>query len=238
MFDFSDRVAVVTGAAGILGGAVAKALQAAGARLVLVDRAPDRLPRLFPELADSPDHFLATGVDLTDENAVTGMVSQALERFGRIDVLVNCAGGYRGGSPVHETPLELWDFLLDLNLRTAVVASKAVVPAMLQQGHGKIVNVAARSGLQGRRNSAAQSASKSGVIRLTECMSAELKKKGVHVNCIVPSTMDTPQNRQDMPNADTSRWVEPEALADAILFLASDAARAVHGVALPVYGTD
>jgi NAD(P)-dependent dehydrogenase (short-subunit alcohol dehydrogenase family) len=237
MFDLVDRVALVTGAAGLLGGAVAKAFQTAGAKLVLVDRAPDRLPRLFPELVGSADHFLATGVDLTDEDAVKGMVSQTLDRFGRIDVLVNCAGGFRGGAPVHETPLDLWDFVLNLNLRTAVVASKAVVPAMLQQGHGKIVNVAARSGLQGRRNAAAQSAAKSGVVRLTECMSAELKKSGIHVNCIVPSIMDTPQNREEMPNADTSRWVEPEALADVILFLASDAARAVHGVALPVYGT-
>jgi NAD(P)-dependent dehydrogenase (short-subunit alcohol dehydrogenase family) len=237
MFDFADRVVVVTGAAGNLGSAVAKAFQAAGARLVLVDRTPDRLPQMFPELANSAKHFLATSVDLTDAEAVAAMVDEALERLGRIDVLVNTAGGYRGGTPVHETPLEAWDFLLDLNARTVFIVSRAVIPAMLQQGKGKIVNVAARAALSGGRNVALYSVSKSAVVRLTESLAAELKNHGINVNCILPSTIDTPQNRAAMPKADTSRWVKPEALADVILFLASDAARAVHGAAVPVYGT-
>jgi NAD(P)-dependent dehydrogenase (short-subunit alcohol dehydrogenase family) len=237
MFDFSDRVVVVTGAAGNLGGAVARAFQAAGARLVLVDRRTDRLPSLFPELAGSPDHFLATSIDLTDADAVQGMVDEVLGRFGRIDVLVNAAGGYRAGTPVHETPMETWDFMLDLNARTVFTVSRAVIPAMLEQGAGKIVNVAARAALKGGGKSAAYSASKSAVVRLTESMAAELKQRGVHVNCVLPGTIDTPQNRAAMPKADTSRWVTPEALADVMLFLASDAARAVHGAAVPVYGT-
>lgn len=237
MFDFADRVVIVTGAAGNLGGAVARAFQAAGARLVLVDRRPDRLPRLFPELAGSPGHYLATAVDLTDEVAVTGMVAATLERFGRLDVLVNAAGGYRGGTPVHETPLETWDFLLDLNARTMLIASRAVVPAMLAQGAGKIVSVGARAALSGPGKLGAYSASKSAVVRLTESLSAELKRSGINVNCVLPGTIDTPQNREAMPKADTSRWIPAEALADVILFLASDGARAVHGAAVPVYGT-
>jgi len=237
MFDFRDRVVVVTGAAGNLGQAVARAFQAAGARLVLVDRAADRLPRLFPELAGSAEHFLATSVDLTDEEAVRAMVARALERLGRIDVLVNAAGGYRAGPPVHETPLQTWDFLLDLNARTVLIASRAIVPVMLEQESGKVVNIGARAALKGGRKAGAYSASKAAVVRLTESMAAELKKGGINVNCILPSTIDTPQNREAMPGADTSRWVKPEALADVILFLASDAARAVHGAALPVYGT-
>jgi NAD(P)-dependent dehydrogenase (short-subunit alcohol dehydrogenase family) len=237
MFDFSDRVVVVTGAAGNLGSAVAKAFEAAGAKLVLVDHKPERLPRLFPELANAEDHYLATSVDLTDEAAVQEMVKEALKRFGRIDVLVNVAGGYWGGTLVHETPLDKWDFMFNLNARTAFVASKAVIPAMLEQGRGKIVNVGSRAALKGGAKAAAYSASKSVVMRLTESMSAELKKSGINVNCVLPSTIDTPQNREDMPKADTGRWVSPEALADVILFLASDAARAVHGAAVPVYGT-
>ena len=237
MFDFQDRVVVVTGAAGNLGQAVARAFQAAGARLVLVDRAPDRLPRLYPELAGSAEHFLATSVDLTDEEKVRAMVAQALERLGRIDVLVNAAGGYRAGTPVHETSLQTWDFLLDLNARTVLIASRAVVPVMLEQGSGKIVNIGARAALRGGRKAGAYSASKAAVVRLTESMAAELKRSGINVNCILPSTIDTPQNREAMPGADSSRWVKPQALADVILFLASDAARAVHGAALPVYGT-
>jgi NAD(P)-dependent dehydrogenase (short-subunit alcohol dehydrogenase family) len=166
------------------------------------------------------------------------MVEEAVKRLGRIDVLVNAAGGWRGGKPAHETPLEVWDLMLDLNARTAFVASRAVIPVMLQQGSGRIVNVASRAALQGGRRSAAYSASKAAVVRLTESMDAELKGQGINVNCILPSTIDTPQNRAAMPKADTSRWVEPEALADVILFLASDAARAVHGAAIPVYGLD
>ena len=237
MFDFSDRVVMVTGAAGNLGGAVARAFLDAGARLVLVDRAADRLPRLYPHLAGSPDHFLATSVDLTDADSVRAAVDEAHRRMGQIDVLVNAAGGYRAGTAVHETPLENWDFMLDLNARTVFVTSSAVIPGMLERGSGKIVNVAARAALQGGRKAAAYSAAKSAVVRLTESMSAELKRSGINVNCILPGTIDTPQNREAMPKADTSRWVAPEALADVILFLASDAGRAIHGAAVPVYGT-
>jgi NAD(P)-dependent dehydrogenase (short-subunit alcohol dehydrogenase family) len=237
MVDLIDQVVIVTGAAGNLGSAAVRAFGAAEARLVPVDRAPDRLPGLFPELADSPRHILAGGVDLTEEGAVKAMVDLVLDRFGRIDVLVNAAGGYRGGTPVHETPLAEWDFLLNLNARTVYIASSAVIPAMLRQGRGKIVNVAARAALQGAAKLGPYSASKSAVIRLTEAMSAELKNSGINVNCVLPSTIDTPENRQAMPKADPSRWVQPEALADVILFLASDAARAIHGAAILVYGT-
>jgi len=237
MLDLTDRVVIVTGAAGNLGSAVARAFRAAGAKQVLVDRDPDLLPRLFPDLTGLAGYYLAAPVDLTDEAAVKAMVDETLNRFGRIDVLVNVAGGYRGGTPVHETPLATWDFLLNLNARTVYIASSAVIPAMLRQGSGKIVNVAARAALQGAAKLGAYSASKSAVMRLTEAMAAELKNSGINVNCVLPGTIDTPENRADMPKADTSRWVQPEALADVILFLASDAARAVHGAAIPVYGT-
>jgi NAD(P)-dependent dehydrogenase (short-subunit alcohol dehydrogenase family) len=236
MFDLTERVAVVTGAAGNLGSAVARTFQIGKAKLVLVDRAEDRLPSLFPDLADSPDHYLATSVDLTDADAVQAMANETIRRFGRIDVLVNAAGGWRGGTPVHETSLDTWDFMLSLNARTVLIASRAVVPAMLKRKAGKIVNVAARAALGGSKNTGAYSAAKSAVLRLTESMAAELKGQGINVNCVLPGTIDTPQNRSSMPSADFGRWVPPEAIADVILFLASDAARAVHGAAIPVYG--
>jgi len=234
MSDLSERTVIVTGAAGNLGSAVAKAFRAAGAKLALVDRAADRLQRIFPDLVGSPDHLLIPSVDLTDVDGVASMVAETLSRFGRIDVLANIAGGYRAGTPVHETPLEAWDFMLNLNARTVLIVSKAVIPHMLEQGSGKIVNVSTLAALKGGAKMAAYSASKSAVMRLTESMSAELKRKGINVNCILPSTIDTPQNREAMPNADFSRWTKPEAIADVILFLASDAARAVHGAAVPV----
>jgi NAD(P)-dependent dehydrogenase (short-subunit alcohol dehydrogenase family) len=236
MFDFSDCVVMVTGAAGNLGRAVARAFQAAGAKLVLVDRAADRLQRLFPRLVDSPNYFLATSVDMTDADAVETMTDEAVKRFGRVDVLVNTVGGFRAGTPVHETPFETWDFLLNLNTRTVFTASRAIIPHMLRQGSGRIVNVAARAALKGGAKMAAYSVSKSGVVRLTESMAAELKKDGININCVLPGTIDTPQNRKAMPKADHSRWVKPEAIANVILFLASDAARAVQGAAIPVYG--
>jgi NAD(P)-dependent dehydrogenase (short-subunit alcohol dehydrogenase family) len=236
MLDLTDRVVLVSGASGNLGQAVVRAFHAAGANLALLDRKSDRLLGLFPELAGSPQHLLIGSVDATDAESVERAVEQAVERFGRIDVLANTVGGYRAGTPVHETPLETWDFMLDLNARTAFVASRVVVPHMLERSSGKIVHVAARAALKGGAKASAYSVSKSAIVRLVESLAAELRHDGINVNCVLPGTIDTPQNREAMPKADHSRWVPPEAIADVILFLASDAARAVHGAAIPVYG--
>jgi NAD(P)-dependent dehydrogenase (short-subunit alcohol dehydrogenase family) len=236
MFNLTDRVVMVAGAAGNLGQAVAQAFLAAGANLLLLDRAADRLEALYPELDGSADHLLLGGVDATDADLVERAVQRAVERFGRIDVLANTIGGYRAGQPVHETDVESWDFMLTLNARTAFLLSRAVVPVMLAQGGGRIVHVGARAGLAGVGKAAAYSASKAATIRLVESLAAELKQENITVNCVLPATIDTPQNREAMPKADRSRWVAPEAIADVILFLASDAARAVTGAAVPVYG--
>jgi NAD(P)-dependent dehydrogenase (short-subunit alcohol dehydrogenase family) len=235
-FDFSNRVIIITGAAGNLGVATARAFQAAGARLALVDRSPDRLPNLFPELADSPDHFFAPPTDVTDPASVAVAIEAIHRRFGRIDALVNTAGGYRAGTPLHETPLSDWDFMLNLNARSVFIVCQAVIPHMLRQGHGRIVSVASRAALGGEANHAAYSVSKTAVVRLTESMAAELKDHGVNANCVMPGLIDTPQNRAAMPDADFGKWVAPEAIADVILFLSSEGARAINGAAVPVYG--
>lgn len=236
MFDFSDQVVVITGASGNLGQAIADAFGNAGGHLVLVDRAPDRLPQQYPALTGSTEHWLATGVDVTDVAAMKEMAATAFARWGRIDVLVNTVGGYRSGQPLHEAGLDLFDFMLNLNARSTWVACQSVIPHMLAQGSGKIVNVAARVSLAGGANMAAYSASKAAVLRLTESMAAELKMQGINVNAVLPGTIDTPQNRKESPKADFGRWLAPAALADVILFLASDAARAIHGAGVPVYG--
>ncbi len=235
-FAFTNQVVVITGAAGNLGVAVAQAYQKAGAKLVLLDRSPDRLQKLFADLAASPDHYLATGVDVTDDAAVAAVAAETVRRFGCVDALINTAGGYRAGTPVHETPLADWDFLLNLNGRSVFTVCRAFVPQFLQQGAGKIVNVAARGALQGEAGAALYSASKSVVMRLTESLAAELGPHGINVNCLLPGLIDTPPNRAAMPNADYSRWVTPAAQADIILFLTSDAASAIQGVAIPAYG--
>ena len=174
--------------------------------------------------------------DLLDAQSVHAAADRILQRFGRIDVLCNLAGGFRMGAAVHETSAQDWDFLLDLNARTVLHTAKAVVPAMLRSGGGKIVNVAAYAAQKGAARMGAYVASKSAVIRLTETMAAELREHNINVNCVLPTIIDTPENRAAMPDADPRRWVAPLDLARVIVFLASDAARAIHGAAVPVTG--
>jgi NAD(P)-dependent dehydrogenase (short-subunit alcohol dehydrogenase family) len=231
-----DKVVIITGAVGNLGAATARAFQSAGAKTVLVDRAPDRLGAAFADVASSKDHYLAGGFDLSDATSLARLVEETLARFGRIDVLVNTVGAWRGGKPVHEADPADWDFLFGVNVRTTLLCCRAVIPQMLKQQRGAIINVASRDGLNGTAGYAAYSASKSAVLRLTESLAAELKASNINVNCIMPGTIDTPQNRAAIPSGDFGKWVEPGAIADVVLFLASDASRAINGAAIPVYG--
>lgn len=235
MFDFTNQVVIVTGANGDLGTTTAETFAKTGARLGLLGRSLERLKEAFPNIKKNDDHLFLVA-DLTQAAATQAAIDQAVEHFGRIDILVNTAGGFRAGKPVHETPEDLWDFLLNLNARSVLNACQAVIPQMLKQQRGKIISFGSRSALTGRANTAAQSVSKAAVLRLTESMSAELKDQGINVNCILPGTIDTPANRKSIPNADTSRWVQPDDLVTVILFLASDASSAIHGAAIPVYG--
>ena len=236
MFDFTGKVVMITGGSGNLGIAVTRAFHGAGAKLAIIERTKGDLEKMFPDLVNSPNCFMSGCADLTDIEEVSGVVSAAIERFGRIDAFVNTVGGYRAGTPLHETPLETFDFMLYLNARTAFITSQCVIPYMLDQGSGSIIHFAARPGLKGSANQAAYSASKAAVIRLTESMSEELKSEGINVNCILPGTLDTPQNRVATPNADFRQWVRLESLADVVLFLNSDAARDIHGASIPVFG--
>ncbi len=220
------RTVMLTGAAGNLGRAVAAAF--ADSNLVLLD-----LRR--GSLSDS-DTQLFVETDLLNSQSVQAAVDKAVARFKRIDVLCNIAGGFRMGSPVHETSDKDWDLLLGVNARTVLNMSRAVVPVMLKAGGGKIVNIGAFAAQKGAAQMGAYIASKSAVIRLTETMAAELREKNINVNCVLPTIIDTPENRKAMPDADPKRWVAPQDLAQVIAFLASDAARAIHGAALPVTG--
>jgi NAD(P)-dependent dehydrogenase (short-subunit alcohol dehydrogenase family) len=231
--DFENQTVLVTGAAGNLGRAVATAFAERGGRLVLLDQRRDLLERTFGAETDRR-RFAPT--DLLDQSQVTATVAAAAERFGRIDVLCNLAGGFRMGEPVHETSDASWSFLFDINTRTLLHTVRAVVPHMLLRGGGRIVNVGAFAAQRGVAQMGAYCAAKSTVIRLTEAMAAELRERGINVNCVLPTVIDTPENRAAMPDADPARWVAPGDLANAILFLASPAARAIHGAALPVTG--
>jgi NAD(P)-dependent dehydrogenase (short-subunit alcohol dehydrogenase family) len=228
---FSGRTVMVTGAAGNLGRAVAAAFADRGANLALVNLHRERLEQLFGGETDSR---LFLPANLVEQASVDAAVGKAIARFKRIDVLCNLAGGFRMGEPVHETSDQTWNFLFDVNARTALNTARAVVPGMLASGGGKIVNVGAYAAQKGAAAMGAYAASKSAVIRLTESMAAELREKNINVNCVLPTIIDTPENRAAMPGADPRRWVAPQDLASVILFLASDASRAMHGAALPV----
>lgn len=224
---------MITGAAGNLGRCVAASFHNGGANLVLVDLRRDNLEQAF---GVEDERRLFAPVNLLDQAQVHGAVKAAVARFGRIDVLCNLAGGFRMGESVHATADANWDFLFDLNARTLLHAVRAVVPGMIERGGGKIVNVGAFAAQKGQAMMGAYGASKGAVIRLTEAMAAELRERNINVNCVLPSIIDTPENRAAMPDADPTRWVAPQDLAHVIAFLASDAARAIHGAALPVTG--
>lgn len=231
--DFAERTVLITGAAGHLGRAVATAFAERGANLVLVDRSREALQKAF---AGEDERRLFVPTNLLEQREVDAAVGEALLRFEHLDVLCNIAGGFRMGEALHETSDATWNFLFDLNARTLLHACRAVVPHLLQRGRGAIVNVGAFSAQKGAARTGAYVASKAAVIRLTESMSLELREHGINVNCVLPTTLDTPDNRAAMPDADPSRWVATADLAAVIVFLASDAARAVHGAALPVTG--
>ena len=174
--------------------------------------------------------------DLLNAEAVADLAGQIHERFGGVDILANIAGGFTMGPPLHETSDKDWDFMLDLNARSVFHTCRALIPAMLRRGGGRIVNISARAASEGKANMIPYCASKAAVITLTEGLAAELKDAGINVNCVLPGTLDTPQNREAMADQDFSRWVPTAALADVILFLASEGSRCVTGAAIPVYG--
>lgn len=229
--DVQQRVVIVTGAFGALGRAVARRFAAAQATVGLLDRGgvPAELAREF----EGP-HILIPGVDLADADSTAKAVGSLVDRTSRIDALINVAGGFRWET-LESGDIATWELMFAMNLKTAVNASKAVLPHLLVRG-GCIVNIGAGAAGHAQAGMGAYTASKAGVQRLTEALAEELKDRNITVNCVLPGTIDTPQNRASMAGADFSRWVAPAAIADVIHFLTSDAARAVNGAAIRVFG--
>jgi NAD(P)-dependent dehydrogenase (short-subunit alcohol dehydrogenase family) len=224
-FDFEDEVAVVTGASGSLGSAVVEAFANAGAAVVAVDVAePDRLPPAaeFHE------------VDFTDEAAVEDLFATVEREHGRVDALANVAGTWRGGTPIDQTDESTFDLLFAVNLKTMFLATKHALPR-LRETAGSVVSVSARSSLSGGTGDGPYRAAKAGVRLLTETV-AEENAGTVRANAVMPSVIDTPANREAMPDADHDAWVDPADIADVVCFLCSDAASVTSGAAVPVYG--
>jgi NAD(P)-dependent dehydrogenase (short-subunit alcohol dehydrogenase family) len=230
-FDFSDEVVLVTGVGGALGSAIAEAFQTAGATVCGVDVVEQDSEDF---LLDDPDRIDCYQRDFTDESQVESTVDEIVAEHGGLDVLANIAGTWRGGTPIHETDVDTFDFLFDVNLKTVFLATKHALP-QLQQREGAIVSVSARSSLEGGAGDGLYRATKAGVRLLTESV-AEENLGTVRANAIMPSVIDTPMNREMMPDANFDDWVDPADIAEVVLYLSSDAASVTSGAAVPVYG--
>jgi len=226
----SGKRVAITGAFGALGTGVVARVLAEGGRVAALDHAPGpRAPETFG------DAVLIGGIDLADGPAANAALARAVEGLGGLDALVNIAGGFAwekldGGS------LDTWDRMYRMNVRTAVAASQAALPHLLASAAGRIVNIGALGAVKADAGKGAYAASKSGVARFTEALAEELKDRGITVNALLPSIIDTPPNRADMASADFTRWVRPEQIGDAIVFLLSERASAITGALIPIAG--
>ena len=231
--DFSNRIVLVTGGTGALGRAITSAFIESNATVIssyVVDREIESLKK------DSKPMLQLVKADVSKEDEVEKLVSDILVKYGRIHIVVNVVGGYLGGKSVWELDEKIWDKMMTINLKTAFLVSKHVVPQMISSKDGKIVHISSKTALKSSGYDSAYAASKSGLIRLVESLSEETKESNINVNCIMPNAIDTEANRTAMPTADFTKWVKPEDLANVILFLCSDEAKVITGAAVPTYG--
>jgi NAD(P)-dependent dehydrogenase (short-subunit alcohol dehydrogenase family) len=227
----AGRVFAITGASGALGSAVAKAVVGQGSRVALIDH----LHHTPHGLVDGDDVLILGGVDLTDAESAKAAIDAAAARFGGLDAVLNIAGGF-SWETVEAGGADTWRRLFLLNVETTANVCRAAIPHLKRSKAGRIVNVGANGAVKAALGMGAYAASKAGVHRLTEALAEELKASGVTVNAVLPSIIDTPTNRADMPKADFATWVAPEELAAVMLFLASEKAGAVTGALIPVTG--
>jgi NAD(P)-dependent dehydrogenase (short-subunit alcohol dehydrogenase family) len=226
------RVAIIAGGTGALGQSVTNRLVSEGATVCIPYVVPAELETLKTRLGTAAKELYAQHADVTSEGGFEGFLRGVLNAHRRVDILVNGVGGFAGGD-LASTSLADWDSMLALNLRSAVIGCRAVLPTMTSAGFGRIVNISSRAVLPPAGGFIAYTVAKAGVITLTQALARELPR-GITVNAVLPSTMDTPANRQAMPDADRSGWVSTDAVAEVIAYLVSDAAAMVSGAAVPV----
>jgi NAD(P)-dependent dehydrogenase (short-subunit alcohol dehydrogenase family) len=228
-----NRTVIVAGGTGALGAAVTQAFLAAGDHVAVTYRRQEEYDALR---AASPAGLSGTQLDATDEAAAHRFVAEVAAKQGSVDSLVVTIGGYAGGKNLWEADASTYAQMMDLNLRAAWTMARAVLPVMIRQNRGYLVNVASKAGYGRSAGAALYAASKAGALALWDSLAEEVKAYNINVNSIVPSIMDTPANRRAMPKADFSRWPSTEDVAKVIVFLCSDSARVIHGAAIPVYG--
>jgi NAD(P)-dependent dehydrogenase (short-subunit alcohol dehydrogenase family) len=234
--DFTEKIVIVAGGTGALGRAVARAFLDAGARVVVTYQRPEEFDALAAQAGEGAARLDGRSVDAGDEGAARQFVESVVEKYARLDVLVNAIGGFAGGPRLWETDAKTYGQMLALNLQPGFALVRAAVPVMLRQKRGAIVNVASKAALGHAAGAAVYAASKAAAVALHDSLAEEVKGTGVRVNSVLPSIIDTGANRKAMPTADFSKWPKPEEIARVILFLASDDARLINGAAIPVYG--
>jgi NAD(P)-dependent dehydrogenase (short-subunit alcohol dehydrogenase family) len=227
---------IVAGGTGALGSAVSAAFIREGATVVATFRSPEEYQRLVSQGIVDASRLEGEPIDVTDEQAVHGLVDAVLARHGRIDVLVDTVGGYTGGVKLWDLEAQALDRMLDRNLRSFYCLSRGIVPVLLKQRRGAIVNIVAKAAIEHPAGASVYAAAKAAALALSDSLAAELLGTGVRANCLLPSVIDTPANRGAMPHANFDRWPKPNEIADVVLFLCSEAAKAIHGAAIPVYG--
>jgi NAD(P)-dependent dehydrogenase (short-subunit alcohol dehydrogenase family) len=233
---FSGRTVLIAGGTGGLGKAVSLAFLEEGARVAVTYRKEEEYAALKDAAGANAAELEGSPVDVTDEGAAARFVESIVAQHGRLDALVNTVGGYAGGVTLWNIETTVFDAMLSLNLRSGYTLARAVLPAMLKQRHGSIVNVAAKAAFDHGAGAAAYAASKAAAVAMMDSLAADVKGTGVRVNSILPSIIDTAVNRKAMPNANFAAWPKPEEIAQVILFLCSDNAAVIHGAAVPVYG--
>jgi NAD(P)-dependent dehydrogenase (short-subunit alcohol dehydrogenase family) len=233
---FAGKVVFVAGGTGGLGRAVSLAFLEESARVVVTSRQPDALAALKTAAGERAASLSGCSLDVTDETATQRVVQEIVAESGRIDILVNAVGAYAGGTPLWSTKPATFDRMFALNLRSGLVLCQTIVPVMLQQGSGAIVNIASRAAFDHGAGAAAYAASKAAAVAMIDSLAADLHGKGVRANSVIPSIFDTEDNRRAMPQADFTKWPKPDEIASVILFLCSEEARLIHGASVPVYG--
>ncbi len=243
-YDFSDKVIVITGGTGALGRVLTKSFLNYNSKTIVVTYRSEKemlelkteLGNLFERPLNMSTTIEFTKVDVTRDDETKRSISNIVERHGQIHALINVVGSYIGGKSVTQLDESEWDKMISINLKSAFLISKHVIPVMVANNYGKLVHVASKTGLVSNGYDSAYAASKAGLIRFVESAYQEVKKSNININCILPTILDTESNRKDMPNADFSKWIKLEDLSKVILFLSSDNSKIINGAAIPAYG--
>lgn len=235
MNTLKNKVAIITGGTGALGKAITATFLEQAAKVVCTYILDKEKKECLSLTKNHRGRIVFIRTDVTKEKDVSNLIADTIRKYRRVDILVNVVGGF-AYSYIAETDEKTWDLMMNLNLKSVFLCSKYVLPRMIKQNYGKIINISSRPALKGAAGVGAYSASKAGVLNLTETIADEVKDYAINVNAVLPSTIDTPANRRDMPEADFSKWVKPEEIARVIIFLSSDDSKPISGAGIPVYG--